>query len=71
METQLADFAATLDDDARMIEVLASTWRKMSPEGRAAAQTLALEDRAHRLLQQAAEAAGAETRRPNPGGPVA
>ena len=71
IETQLAGFAATLDDDARMIEVLASTWRKMSPEGRTAAQTLVLEDRAARLLQQAAEAAGAETRRPNPGGPVA
>ena len=70
METQLADFAGQLDDDARMVEVLASTWRKMSPQGRAAAQALALEDRAARLLH-AAEAAGAETRRPNPGGPVA
>ena len=60
METQLADFAGQLDDDARMIEVLASTWRKMSPEGRTAAQALALEDRAHRLLQQAAEAAETE-----------
>ena len=60
METQLADFAGQLDDDARMIEVLASTWRKMSPQGRAAAQALALEDRAARLLHAAAQAAETE-----------
>ena len=60
METQLADFAGQLDDDARMVEVLASTWRKMSPQGRAAAQALALEDRAHRLLHAAAQAAETE-----------
>ena len=56
METQLADFAGQLDDDDRMVEVLVSTWRKMSPEGRAAAQALALEDRAARLLDAATQA---------------
>ena len=59
METQLADFAGQLDDDDRMVEVLAGTWRKMSPQGRAAAQALALEDRAARLLDAATQ--GAET----------
>ena len=39
-----------------MVEVLVSTWRKMSPEGRAAAQALALEDRAARLLDAATQA---------------
>ncbi len=71
METQLADFAGQLDDDARMVEVLASTWRKMSPQGRAAAQALALEDRAARLLDDAAQAAEPETRRPSTGETVA
>ena len=66
METQLADFAGQLDDDARMVEVLVSTWRKMSPEGRAAAQALALEDRAARLLNDAVQAAEAETPRSGP-----
>ena len=61
METQLADFAGQLDDDERMVEVLVSTWRKMSPEGRAAAQALALEDRAAGLLQAAVEAADTPT----------
>ena len=50
-----------------MVEVLVSTWRKMSPEGRAAAQALALEDRAARLLDDAAQAAEAEARRPRSG----
>ena len=61
METQLADFAGQLDDDDRMVEVLVSTWRKMSPEGRAAAQALPLEDRAARLLQAAVEAGDTPT----------
>ena len=61
METQLADFAGQLDDDERMVEVLVSTWRKMSPEGRAAAQALALEDRAACLLNAATQAGDTPT----------
>ena len=60
METQLADFAGQLDDDDRMVEVLVSTWRKMSSEGRAAAQSLSLDDRAARLLDAAAQTAEPE-----------
>ena len=67
METQLADFAGQLDDDDRMVEVLVSTWRKMSPEGRTAAQSLTLDDRAARLLDAAAQTAEPERRRPSAG----
>ena len=53
IETQLGSLAERIDDDDRMVAVLASTWQKMSPIGRDAAKILALDGRAKRLFERA------------------
>lgn len=45
-------------DDAKLVDILGKTWRKMSARGRAAALRLDLEPRLHALVSRAAAAAG-------------
>jgi hypothetical protein len=56
LETQLADLAARLDEDL-MVDVLAKTLAKMTPEGRAAAAALPVDEHAGALLGRASLAA--------------
>jgi hypothetical protein len=54
LENELASFSAK-HDDAKLIDILRKTWKKMSPVGREAALELAgdLPERARALLQRA------------------
>ncbi len=45
-------------DDARLVDILGKTWRKMSAQGRAAAHALALAPRLRALVSKASAAAG-------------
>jgi len=53
LETQLDDTAAKLGDEAKTLEVLRKTWRKMSAAGRELALQLPLSDRGHGLVETA------------------
>lgn len=64
LETQLADLADQLADDDHVVDVLARTLRKMTPDGRAAGAALPLDDRERALLLRAVAAAGGEGGRP-------
>ncbi len=55
VQTQLAWTADKIDDDDRMVEVVAKTLAKMSDEGRAAALTIGLDDRRAALVARAVE----------------
>ena len=55
LETQLAELGAKLDDD-HMVDVLAKTLRKMTPDGRAAAGELAYDAHGLELVQRAVAA---------------
>jgi hypothetical protein len=55
LETQLAELNDKLDDD-HMVDVLAKTLRKMTPDGRAAAGALAYDAHGRELVQRAVEA---------------
>lgn len=52
LETQLGELGEKLDDD-HMVDVLAKTLRKMSPDGRAAAASLAYDDAGRALVERA------------------
>ena len=52
LETQLAELGEKLDDD-HMVDVLAKTLRKMTPDGRAAAGSLAYDDHGRTLVARA------------------
>lgn len=49
IERQLAGFARQ-HDEAKLVEIIRKTWRKMSPAGREAAATLSLSDSVQDLL---------------------
>ncbi len=51
LENHLADFAAKQPGD-KMADIVAKTWRKMSPMGRKAAATLALPDAVRSLMSR-------------------
>jgi hypothetical protein len=53
LETQFDELAGTLDDDAKMVEILRKTAAKMSPAGLAAARTLPLSAEGAALLGRA------------------
>ena len=55
LETQLAELNEKLDDD-HMVDVLAKTLRKMTPEGRAAAGSLAYDEHGASLVRRAVAA---------------
>jgi hypothetical protein len=57
LETQLNDVAGKLTD-AKLIDILTKTLRKMSPEGIAASRTISMPDSAGFLLARAEEALG-------------
>lgn len=50
LQTQLGELGEKLDDD-HMVDVLAKTLRKMTPEGRAAAGSLAYDDHGRSLVE--------------------
>lgn len=52
LDDHFAEFAMRHADE-KLIDILRKTWRKMSPRGREAAQSLALGDRARDLLRRA------------------
>jgi hypothetical protein len=52
LQHYFADFSARYDDD-KLIDIIRKTWRKMSPQGHAAAGELALPPRLAALLQRA------------------
>ncbi len=52
LETQLAELNEKLDDD-HLVDVLAKTLRKMTPDGRAAAAALAYDEHGASLVQRA------------------
>ena len=52
LETQLAELNEKLDDD-HLVDVLAKTLRKMTPDGRAAAASLAYDEHGASLVQRA------------------
>jgi hypothetical protein len=52
LEHEFAEFSAK-HDDAKVIDIVQKTWRKMSDEAHAVALTLPLEGRPARLVQQA------------------
>lgn len=52
LETQLAELSEKLDDD-HMVDVLAKTLRKMTPDGRAAAGSLAYDEHGRSLVERA------------------
>ena len=54
LETQLADLGAKLDDD-HLVDVLAKTLRKMTPDGRAAAASLAYDEHGRALVARAVD----------------
>ena len=53
LETQFDELIARLDDDAKVTEIVAKTWRKMSPRGHEAALALALSPRAGAIVERA------------------
>lgn len=53
LETQFDELIARLDDDAKVTEIVAKTWRKMSPRGREAALGLALSPLARAIVERA------------------
>ena len=55
LETQLAELGEKLDDDDHLVEVLAKTLRKMTPDGRAAAASLAYDEHGRTLVARAVE----------------
>ena len=55
LETQLAELGEKLDDD-HMVDVLAKTLRKMTPDGRAAAGALTYDEHGRTLMARAVEA---------------
>jgi hypothetical protein len=57
LETQLAELAARTDE-LKMIDILAKTMKKMSPEALALAEGLALDEEGRHLLAAGAKAAG-------------
>lgn len=52
LENYFADFAQK-HDEARLIDILRKTWKKMSPAGHAAALGLLLSERARELVEKA------------------
>jgi len=52
LENHLADFAGR-HDDAKVVDIVAKTWKKMSPAGHAAALGLALPPAARALVEKA------------------
>jgi hypothetical protein len=56
LETQLAELGDKLDDDDHLVDVLAKTLRKMTPDGRAAAASLPYDDHGRELVQRAVSA---------------
>ncbi len=58
LETQFDELIARLDDDAKMAEIVAKTWRKMSPRGHEAALGLALSPRAQAIVERALAGGG-------------
>lgn len=59
VETQLEDFARRHSED-KVVEILAKSLRKMSPEGRAAAGSIELSSAAAGLLARAADRLGGD-----------
>ena len=55
LETQLGELGEKLDDD-HLVDVLAKTLRKMTPDGRAAAASLAYDDHGRALVERAVAA---------------
>ena len=55
LETQLAELGEKLDDD-HLVDVLAKTLRKMTPDGRAAAGSLAYDEHGRALVARAVAA---------------
>lgn len=55
LQTQLGELGAKLDDD-HMVDVLVKTLRKMTPDGRAAAGSLAYDDHGRALVERAVAA---------------
>ena len=55
LETQLGELGEKLDDD-HMVDVLAKTLRKMSPDGQAAAASLTYDDAGRSLVERAVAA---------------
>jgi hypothetical protein len=53
LETQFDELIARLDDDAKMAEIVAKTWRKMSERGHEAALTIAYGERARAIIERA------------------
>lgn len=53
LQLQLDSTADTVADDARMVDVLRKSWRKMSPAGREFALHLELSDRGKELVRRA------------------
>jgi hypothetical protein len=51
--TQLAEMVARLDDDDKIVEIVAKTLRKMSTAGRAAALGIELDDHNAELVDRA------------------
>jgi hypothetical protein len=56
LETQLAELGDKLDDDDHLVDVLAKTLRKMTPDGRAAAASLPYDHHGRELVQRAVSA---------------
>jgi hypothetical protein len=54
IETQFLETAERLADDDKMVDVVAKTFRKMSPAGIDAAGTIALDERAADIVRRAA-----------------
>ena len=53
LETQLEEFAASLDDEQKLLNALRRTWEKMTPAGREAALGLPLGERARAIVERA------------------
>jgi hypothetical protein len=52
LENYLGDFAGK-HDEAKVVDILRKTWRKMSPRGQAAARALDLDPAGRRVLDRA------------------
>lgn len=55
LEHYLSDFARTQDED-KMIDIIAKTWKKMSPHARQLALTIPMNERDQRLVERALNA---------------
>lgn len=55
LEHYFTDFART-QDEAKMVEIIAKTWRKMSPRGQELALTIPMSDEDRRLVEKALQA---------------